>query len=357
MFIVDLAMKRSMFRRQSSFKTAIDHASAHAIKQSHGGPTCLRCCLYFSLCVLLGGKVLFSQSSNVKQVQRHTTEAAELRPPIASLMKAMGEEEIRLHDDPTNHSLQIAERQIAEALAVQQRNAGNGEGALATLEQAHHAIPGDIPILIDLGIQAEALHHLLRATEVLQQALQLEPANEKGLYAIAHVEFDRQEFNLAKRHFDQYLTRRPNDATAHYGLGRVYQLQQQEALALAEYQLSAKLQPVQTEAYYQMGEIALEAERVDEARANFDLVLKRMPNHGGALTGMGVLNYRAKAYADAQAELQRAVDASPDYQLAHYYLGLTNGRLGDKVGSERELAIAIKLAAEQQGKSKPVRVQ
>ena len=265
--------------------------------------------------------------------------------------------EAELHADPTSKSAQLCEREATVALALQQRNHGNAEAALDTLERGRRAIPGDVVLLLDLGIQAEAMQHLQRATDVLQQALLLDPDNAKVLYALARVETDRQSFPEAEVHFNRYLQQHPGDATAHYGLGRVYQMQQKTDEARTEFNRSVELKPAQTEAYYQLGQIALNADDDVQAETMFGKVLDRMQNHGGALTGMGILNYRLKKFPLAQQYLERAAAAAPTYQPAHYYLGLTDAKLGQNEASQQELALALKLTNEQQGKSKAVVVQ
>ncbi len=76
-------------------------------------------------------------------------------------------------------------------------------------------------------------------------------------------------------------------------------------------------------------------------------MLARDPRHGGALTDTGIALFREKQYDKAAEVLQQATSAAPAYQPAHYYLGLVLARLGRREDSERELAVATKLAAEE----------
>ena len=257
-------------------------------------------------------------------------------------------------DASEKQAAQQGEERAAIALALQERNAGHGEAALETLEHARDVLPQSVPLLTDLGIQAESLHRFSEAAGALAAALALKPDDLTALYALAHVELDKGQFPSAEKHLQAYLQQRPNDATAHYGLGHLYQMQQRTDEAAVAFRRSIELKPVQTESYYQLGQMALDAHRDPEAAAEFEKTLGRMPTHGGALTGMGILAFRAKNFAQAQDYLRRAVGASPDYQPAHYYLGLTEARLGDKTAGEQELKIATDLAAKQQGKGQPV---
>ena len=259
---------------------------------------------------------------------------------------------VNRHDEPARQG----ERDAAVGLALKLRKAGDGPAALLSLEHAETFLPDDPILLTDLGIEADSLHQYDRAAEVLDAVLKEKPEDPTALYALARTELDRDNPGKAEMLFHAYLAQRPDDASAHYGLGRLFQMQQRSGEASAEFRCSLDIQPSQTESYYQLGQMALDAHRDTEARAMFEKTLGRLPTHGGARTGIGILDYRAKEYKLARGSLEEAIASSPDYQAAHYYLGLTLGRLGDKEASTRELQVAAQLAAEQQGKGKPIGV-
>lgn len=270
------------------------------------------------------------------------------------LPEAMDHFEAALATNPHDEPARTGERTAAIALALRTRAAGEAEGALQCLQRALAFLPNDPELLLDTGIQALNLHRLALAHHALQAALNLDPANAKTLYALARVEVEQEHFAEAETHFKAYLEQHPNDATAHYGLGHLYQVRQQIDQAKQQFAQSIALQPIQTEAYYQLAQMALDAHHDDEARAAYAKTLARMDTHAGALTGMGILAYRAKDYPAAAPYLQSAIAAAPDYQPAHYYLGLTLRRLGKQQEAERELATAVALATQQQGKSQPI---
>lgn len=256
-------------------------------------------------------------------------------------------------DEPARNG----ERKAATALALHLRAIQDQEGALAILEHAHAILPQDVPILLNLALQAQQMRRLTTARDAISKALSLQPGNDRVLYAAAGIAFDGGHSSEAAQHYRDFLAQHPEDASAHYGLGRALRVQQKLAEAKQELQRSISLQPVQTEAYYQLGEIALQSGLPEEARVNYQKTLSRMPTHGGALTGMGMLAYRAHEYAQAKSFLQQGVTASPSYQPAHYYLGLTLRRLGEAEAADRELNTATELAAAQQGKGSPIAAQ
>lgn len=249
-----------------------------------------------------------------------------------------------LHD-PAARS---GELNAATSLALQARHSGDANAAYLCLQHAREHLPDDPTLLLDLGIQAQQMHLLPQAAEVLNAALALRPPSSPPdpsiIYAIARVETDQQHLPAAEQRFRTYLAARPNDASAHFGLGHVLEMEQRIDEAKAEFQRSVDLEPVQTESFYQLGQIALDAGQPETAAPLFRKTLARDPHHGGALAGLGILAYRGKDFAAARKLLTTAVQSSPDYQPAHYYLGLTLARIGDKASSERELKTATDLS-------------
>jgi tetratricopeptide (TPR) repeat protein len=144
----------------------------------------------------------------------------------------------------------------------------------------------------------------------------------------------------------EYLTQRPNDATAHYGLGRILRMLQRSGEAEVEYRRSLEIEPNQTASYYELGDIALTSDKYEDASALFQKVLARDPHHGGALTGLGIAAYRQKQYDTADVFLKSAVENSPSYQPARYYYALNLKRLGRAEESSREMQIALDLDAQ-----------
>ncbi|HTV15355.1 MAG TPA: tetratricopeptide repeat protein [Acidobacteriaceae bacterium] len=254
--------------------------------------------------------------------------------------------------DSSNAQAQIGEVSASEHIALDQRASGHLPDALATLLRAQKFAPQAARLDYDIGILEDEMQLYPDAQKSLAAAEQLHYEDPALLYAEARVLLDEQQLEPAKEKMTEYLKLRPNDATAHYGLGRIEQMGLHFDEARAEFEESIRLQPQQTEGWYQLGAIALEQNQFDEALADFGKALGRDSKHGGALAGSGQACYRLKRYAEALQWLDRAVAAAPDYQPAHYYRGLTLARLGRKEESEQELAEAAKLADAQNKKDR-----
>ena len=258
--------------------------------------------------------------------------------------------ETTLAADPGNAQAQDGEVAASERIALDQRAAGHLQPALESLLRAQKFAPRHARLDYDIGILEGEMQLYPEAEKSLAAAEQLHLDDPGLLYAEARVLLDEQQLEPAKQKMTAYLKLRPDDASAHFGLGRIDQIGLDFDDARAEFQESIRLQPQQTEAWFQLGQIAMQQNHFDEALVDFTRTLARNPKHGGALAGSGQACYRLKRYAEALTWLDEAVAAAPDYQPAHYYRGLALARLGRKDESEKELEAAAKLSEEQNKK-------
>lgn len=254
--------------------------------------------------------------------------------------------------DPHQADARAGEVKAAVAAAVVDRSAGGNDQALSCLLKGLKLEPDSVELLLDFGIQADAMRIYVDADKALTHAHELAPNDAKVLYALAHVELDEQKMPQAEANLKAYLRMRPGDATAYYGLGRLLHMLDKEDEAKKALERSIALQPRQTESYYELGEIALDAHDDAEARAEYERTLAANPGHGGALTGMGVVAFRAKDYAKAEQYLREAIRYAPDYVKAHQFYAMALDRLGQREKAKEEFALAQSLASQQRETSR-----
>jgi tetratricopeptide (TPR) repeat protein len=251
--------------------------------------------------------------------------------------EAMDRFETILAQDAHHVAARKGEVAAVTALAVSSRRDNHPDLALAALRHACEKLPDSPDLQLDRGLQAFELGQLPEADEALHAAQKLASANPTILYALARLETEQQKMAEAERHYKAYLAARPNDETAHFGLGYVYAALLHTEDARREFETSIRLRPQQTEAYYQLGQIALDAHHDLEAKPLFERVLARDPNHAGALTGLGELAFRDKDYSRAEQLLAHAEKSDPAYTRPHYYRGLSLARLGRNEEAQHEL--------------------
>lgn len=249
--------------------------------------------------------------------------------------------------DPKQQEARAGEVRAVVESALADRNAGDDNGALSSLVQGLKAVPDSVTLLLDFGIQADAMRIYVDADKALSRAHEIEPQNAKALYALARVQIDEQKMPQAEANLKAYLKMNPEDASAYYGLGHLLHMLDKEDEAKKALEQSIALQPRQTESYYELGEIALNANKVTEAKFDFARVVALDPAHGGALTGMGEVAFRAKDYRGAEKYLRKAVLYAPNYVKAHQFYAMTLEKLGERAQAKEEFATAMKLAAEQ----------
>ena len=263
--------------------------------------------------------------------------------------EAMDRFETVLAIDLRDKEAREGELAAATDLAMSARRENHPEAALKVLEHARTNLPDDAKLLLDVGIQAMEMGLLPEATDSLESARKLDAGDPDILYALARLEIQEQHLRAAEADLRAYLAKRPEDASAHFGLGKVLEAAQRTTDAREEFERSIQLQPAQTESYYELGQVELEVQHDAQAAPLFQKVLARDATHGGALTGMGIIAFRSKNYAEAEQYLARAEKTAPNYQPAHYYRGLALARLGQKDESQRELQIAAELDRKQEG--------
>jgi Flp pilus assembly protein TadD len=273
---------------------------------------------------------------------------AEQPPANDSLANTRAQYEAALAADPSNTAAQSGEVRVCEQLALTARANGNDTLALRTLLDALHVLPNNAQLLYDAGVQEDSMKLYWDADKAVARLQTLPGGNTPdGMYLAARIKMDLGQLSPAEQDMRAYLQAKPNDATAHYGLARILQLEEHFDQARVEFEKSLALQPEQTESQFELGEIALEQGRDQDAIDQYAQTLAGNPKHGGALTGTGIAMFRLKHYALAETWLRKATAAAPDYQPAHYYLGLTLGRLGRQAEARLELAQAASMAQAQ----------
>ncbi len=266
---------------------------------------------------------------------------------VAEDEAAMARDEQVLAAEPGNKEAAADEVANAVRMALAARAAGQNDQALGYLLRARKSVPADPTLLLDFGIQAEAMRLYRDADEALTEADRLRPNDANTLYALGRIKLDEGRSEDAERYLRRYLALKPDDASAHYGLGRLLHMELRDEDARAELERSIALRPAQTEAYYVLGDIALAQHKDEEAVREFAVALGRDPNHAGALAGLGTLAYRRKDYPKAVELLRHSLSVAPEHPETHRTLAQALAKLGRERESADELAAAQKLTEQQ----------
>jgi serine/threonine protein kinase/Flp pilus assembly protein TadD len=258
--------------------------------------------------------------------------------------------------------------------ALHQR--GAEEGAVALLQRAQKAFPGDFWINHDLGMALKACQppQHEEAIRFLTAAVALRPgsAGARLNLGVAFLNTDRldeaietfcnaielkNDYAMAHNNLGCALARKgqlddaiaawrraaelkPDLVLAHDNLASALWRMQRLDEALAAFRRVVELQPDCADSHCSLGCCLWKMDRPDETIAAFGQAVKLKPDSVEAHFNLGIAFAHEGRVDEALAAYGRAIDLKPDYADAHFNLGLAlerKGRLGDAVPAFRRV--------------------
>jgi len=119
-------------------------------------------------------------------------------------------------------------------------------------------------------------------------------------------------FEETAAYYLNLLAANPNDAAAHFGVGKVLGPLGRADEAKAHFQAAIRLDPSHAEAHYYLGLILLTEKQLTEARAEFETTLRLNPKYYRAHDGLGLVCLAEGKSAEAEAQFQAALQINPD---------------------------------------------
>lgn len=218
-----------------------------------------------------------------------------------------------------NVSTRTADQLVQDGLIHHQ--AGRLEQAYDTYQQALHKIPNHPDALHLLGMLARQIGDNELARELIQLAIQANPAVAMFHSNLGNVLLALNEQDEAVACFRQALTIEPNNAIFHYNLAHALQTQGQLQSAVKGYRQALVLSPQYIEAHSNLGHTLRALGELDKAVESYRLALAIAPHlaemHFNLATA---LNEQGQTEA-AIAGYRRAIEIYPDYAQAHCNLG------------------------------------
>lgn len=121
-------------------------------------------------------------------------------------------------------------------------------------------------------------------------------------------------------YYEHQLRADPNDARAHFGLGKVLGPLGQMEDALRHFQTAVRLQPNDVEANFYLGLSLYELQRWHEAKAQFETTLRLKPDDFKAHDAYGRVLLQLNDPAQAAAHFRTALQINPDDPVARGHL-------------------------------------
>jgi adenylate cyclase len=194
------------------------------------------------------------------------------------------------------------------------------------------------------------------ARQAFAHALALDPQSVEARIGLATVLGGRladgwslsrqQDPARAERLLQEALARDPDNATAHFTLGVLRQMQNRLPEARAEYQTAIALDHNDAHAYFHLGQTLMYLGDPKAAVADFERALRldpRDPNRVGLYWALGTAHLLLGRVDTAIDWLERARAANPRLWFPHLYLAAAFALRGDLQPAQAELAQSLGL--------------
>ena len=250
--------------------------------------------------------------------------------PDPSLVERLAGSEAMRHKE---YAMAVAHYRVAVRLAPENaRNYRNMGLALVSQERPEEALTAYREAMqLDSGLAAahsdlallysKNFSQHLKAIELLDKALELEPRNKLYWYNLAHIYLTLGQYDEAAERFERVLDFDPHSALTLYSLGLALAKHGSHQAALDRLQQAVEINPQYEDAHYQLGTVYRALGRLDEAAAAYERCLSFNPNHRYASYGLGQVYMQLGQREAAQVHLerfQRLPDHRPEPQYMQY---------------------------------------
>ena len=163
----------------------------------------------------------------------------------------------------------------------------------------------------------------LFAILVFLSACSLSPSGRKQKYLSSGEQyFDSGKYSEASIQFVNAIKLDPNDADAHYRLGRTYVKIADWPHAYEEFKRVLELQPDNYAAHFDLAKLLIASGTLNLAQEETDLFLKKQPNDARGYFLAGSLLAAQANFPQAIAEMQKAIALNPSDWNSYFNLAL-----------------------------------
>lgn len=207
--------------------------------------------------------------------------------------------------------------------------AGNHQAALALIDHAIAAFPGDASFHNNRGNVLRDLGQPELALASYDQAIALRADDAEAHYNRGVTLHDLGRFDAAVASYDTANTLRASYADAWYNRGNALQALAQYAAAIDSYDRAIATAPDAGHAYANRGNARAALQQFDAALADFDRAIAIAPDVADSHYNRGVTLRAIGQFDAALASFQRAVALRPDHADAQWNLALVRLLTGD----------------------------
>lgn len=271
-----------------------------------------------------------------------------LQAKMSAGYAALGRKDLDAAEAAFNDAAKADPRSPAPLLALAEvaRRRGNAAVAERWLRRALEAAPDDASVQRAWGRYRFSVKDYAGAEAALRKAAQLDPNA-----AATQSDLGDLYLNWLKRPADAVTAYRalvkikPEDSSAHFGLGLALASQGNSRAAASELERAAALAPSNPLPFTALGRLYALSGEPDKALAVFDRALKVDARYAPALAERGDIYFKRNDYSRAAADYEQAVQLMPRDAMNAYKLGGAYQLMGKLDLAERQYRRAIELDA------------
>ncbi len=175
------------------------------------------------------------------------------------------------------------------------------------------------------------------------QDIQVVPVESRAIVNAALLYQERNLPNAALQLAKLGVERLPQDATVHYGLGRILELQGKGQEAEDEYLQALLLDPVAREPMARMLALLLKRREFDRAQRLIEAALQKDISSAPHYNWLGIVLQLQAKYPEAETAFQKAISLDPKEADYHAGLGALYLAKGEPARAEAPLKEAIRI--------------
>lgn len=195
--------------------------------------------------------------------------------------------------------------------AVQARQTGNVNAALAYLEQAIAISPQEPRNYFLLGLTLEDLHRPDEAITNLQTAIHLKPDYAEAYNNIGLILHDQKRFDEAITNFRRAIHHKPDYARAYNNLGTLLRARGDISGAQQQFEQAVRLKPDYVLAYYNLGINCMDLGQMVPAEINLSQAIRLKRDYVQAYNPLGCVQQLLGKLDEAQASFAQAAKMRP----------------------------------------------
>jgi len=295
-------------------------------------------------------------------------------PVLADSLRAVKDTNLDNLDEQARDSIEVALRQLNEALQAQPVSSdrlATAYGELGALYQVHFIFPGaedcyynamqlapdDFRWVYYAAYLADTMGQTRLALDRYEQARKLKPGYKALMVRLGNVLLDLNEPEQARDVYQQVVNATGLEAAALYGLGQVALLLRDYDTAIDVFTRALEYDPAASRIHYSLAQALRATQRNDEAKAQLaqrgdqppsfkdpqieSLVAMKIGSRIHFIQAMK--DIRKQDYEAASKAFARGLDGEPDNVLARISYARTLYLVDDKSGARQALETALAL--------------